>query len=114
MLEQGKPLIFGAAKDKGVKLDGHKPQLVDLTDGVSVDELWIHDETDFYKAQILTRFFDDPSLPGHFPRPFGVFYAAQRATYEDQMQLQIEEIIATKGKGNLDKLLEGKETWTIE
>jgi len=30
------------------------------------------------------------------------------------MQLQIEEIIATKGRGKLDALLEGKETWVIE
>ena len=114
VLEQGKPLIYGANKDKGIRLNGHKPELVELGAEYNPHDLWIHDETDFYKAQILTRFFDDPTLPGHFPRPFGVFYATQRATYEDEMELQIEEIIATKGKGNLDKLLAGKETWTIE
>ena len=69
---------------------------------------------DFYKAQILTRMFDDPRAEGHFPRPFGVFYQHDRPTYEDEMELQIEEVIATKGRGDLDKLLEGKETWTIE
>jgi 2-oxoglutarate ferredoxin oxidoreductase subunit beta len=114
LLEQGKPLIYGANRDKGIKLDGHKPQLVDLGAGHSADDLWIHDETDFYKAQILTRLFDNASLPGHYPRPFGVFYAQERPTYENEMQLQIEEIIVAKGKGNLDKLLSGKETWTIE
>ncbi|HTN47779.1 MAG TPA: 2-oxoacid:ferredoxin oxidoreductase subunit beta [Flavipsychrobacter sp.] len=112
-LEQGQPLIFGANKDKGIRLDGYKPQVVTLAEYNSED-LWIHDETDFYKAQILTRMFDDPSAVGHFPRPFGVFYQGDRATYEDQMQLQLEEIVATRGKGNLDKLLQGKETWTIE
>lgn len=114
VLEQGKPLIYGAQRDKGIRLDGYKPQLVSLNDGHSADDLWIHDETDYYKAHILTRFFDDPSLPVHLPRPFGVFYATERPTYEDQMHLQIEEIIATKGKGNLDKLLRGHETWVIE
>ena len=114
MLEHGQPLIYGTNKDKGIRLNGHKPELVDLGAEYSTSDLWIHDETDFYKAQILTRFFDDPTVPGHAPRPFGVFYAAQRATYEDEMGLQIEEIIATKGKGNLDKLLAGKETWTID
>lgn len=114
MLEQGKPLLYGANKDKGIRLDGHKPQLVDLGIGYSPDDMWIHDESDFYKAQMLTRFFDDPTVPGHAPRPFGVFYAAQRATYEDQMEMQINEIIAIKGRGNLDKLLSGKETWTID
>jgi 2-oxoglutarate/2-oxoacid ferredoxin oxidoreductase subunit beta len=29
------------------------------------------------------------------------------------MQLQIDDIIAKKGKGDLDKLLRGNETWTI-
>ena len=114
MLEHGMPLIYGTSKDKGIRLNGHKPELVNLADGFSPDDLWIHDESDFYKAQILTRFFDDPKTDGHAPRPFGVFYATQRATYEDEMQLQIDEIIATRGKGNLDKLLAGKEIWTIE
>lgn len=113
MLEQGKPLTFGAEKNKGIRIDGYKPQLVELGDQYSADDLWIHDETDFYKAQMLTRLFDDPSHEGHFPRPFGVFYAKERSTYEDDMRLQIEELTATKGKGNLDKLLSGKETWTI-
>lgn len=113
ILEQGKPLIYGAAKDKGIRMDGYKPQLVTIGEQYSADDLWIHDETDHFKAQILTRFFDNPALPGHFPRPFGVFYAKERPTYEDDMQLQIKEIIAMKGRGNLDKLLSGKETWTI-
>ena len=112
-LEQGQPLIFGANKDKGIRLDGYKPQLVSLSE-YSPEDLWIHDETDLYKAQILIRLFDDPRAEGHFPRPFGVFYATDRPTYEDEMELQLEEIIATRGKGDLDKLLEGKETWTIE
>jgi 2-oxoglutarate ferredoxin oxidoreductase subunit beta len=115
ILEQGQPLLFGANKDKGIRLDGYKPQMVNLADGnYSADDLWKHDETDFFKAQILTRFFDNPSTEGHFPRPFGVFYANQRATYEDQMELQLEEAMAVKGRGDLDKLLEGNETWTIE
>jgi 2-oxoglutarate ferredoxin oxidoreductase subunit beta len=29
------------------------------------------------------------------------------------MQLQIDEVIAAKGKGNLDKLLRGNEVWEI-
>lgn len=113
-LEQGKPLVFGAQQNKGIKLDGFKPVVVDLENGASKDDLWIHDERDFYKAQILTRLFDNPAAEGHLPRPFGVFYQTERACYEDMMALQIEEVIATKGNGNLDKLLRGNETWTIQ
>jgi len=86
---------------------------VELGNGFSADDLWIHDERDFYKAQILVRIFDDPKLKGHLPRPFGVLYETERACYEDVMSMQIEEVQKMKGKGDLDKLLRGSETWTI-
>jgi 2-oxoglutarate ferredoxin oxidoreductase subunit beta len=112
-LEQGQPLLFGAQKNMGIKLDGFKPVVVEVGTQASIDEIWVHDEADFYKAQILVRMFDDPKIEGHLPRPFGVFYQNDRPCYEDGMALQIEEVIAAKGKGNLDKLLKGHETWTI-
>jgi 2-oxoglutarate ferredoxin oxidoreductase subunit beta len=112
-LEQGQPLLFGAQKNMGIKLDGFKPVVVEVGTQASIDEIWVHDEADFYKAQILVRMFDDPKLDGHLPRPFGVFYQNDRPCYEDGMAMQIEEVIAAKGKGNLDKLLRGHETWTI-
>jgi 2-oxoglutarate ferredoxin oxidoreductase subunit beta len=112
-LEQGKPLVFGANSNKGIKLDGFKPVVVELAEGSSTDDLWIHDERDFYKAQILIRMFDDPRIEGHLPRPFGVFYQTDRACYEDVMEMQLQEAIAKSGAGDLDKLLRGRETWTI-
>ena len=112
-LEQGKPLVFGALQNKGIKLDGFKPVVVELGEAYSADDLWIHDEKDFYKGQILVRMFEDPRIEGHLPRPFGVFYETDRLSYEDMMTMQIDEVISTKGKGDLDKLLRGNETWTI-
>jgi len=113
LLEHGKPLVFGAAKNKGIGLDGLKPVVVELGAGTGTNDLWVHDEQDFYKAQILVRMFNDPGGETSLPRPFGVFYEAQRACYEDVMTLQIEEAVATKGAGHLDKLLRGRETWEI-
>ena len=112
-LEQGKPLLFGTANNKGIKLDGLKPVVVEMSSGISESDLWIHDEKDFYKAQILTRLFDSPQIDGHLPRPFGVFYQHERTCYEDVMTKQIEEAISAKGKGDLDKILKGRETWSI-
>ncbi len=111
-LEQGKPLVFGANNDKGIKLDGFKPIMVDLNAGHSVSDLWVHDEADIYKAQILTRIFDDPKSEGHLPRPFGVFYQTDRPCYEDAMAAQIDEAKSRK-PADLDKLLRGNEVWTI-
>jgi 2-oxoglutarate ferredoxin oxidoreductase subunit beta len=111
-LENGQPLVFGASKNKGIKLDGLNPVVVEINENVSVNDLWIHDETDFHKAQIITRLFDEPQMEHHLPRPFGVFYNTERPCYEDVMAMQIEEAIS-KGKGDLDRLLRGKETWAI-
>lgn len=112
-LEQGQPLVFGTQKNKGIRIEGFRPVVVDIGEQYSLEDLWIHDEKDFYKAQALIRMFDDPAKEEHLPRPFGVFYAAERACYEDVMARQIDEVQATKGKGNLDALLKGRETWTI-
>lgn len=39
-------LLFGATDNKGIKLDGTKPVIVDLNaDGNSVNDLWVHDGT---------------------------------------------------------------------
>jgi len=111
-LEQGKPLIFGAKSDKGIKLDGFTPKVVNLSDGYSADDLWVHDEKDIYKAQILVRIFDNPTAEGHLPRPFGVFYETDRHCYEEVMEKQIAEAKAKK-PADLDKLLRGNEVWVI-
>ncbi|NSL89724.1 2-oxoacid:ferredoxin oxidoreductase subunit beta [Chitinophaga solisilvae] len=113
-VEQGQPLVFGAAKNKGIRLDGLKPVVVELGSEYSAADLWIHDENDFHKGQLLTRLFDDPRIEGHFPRPFGVFYQVQRSTYEEIMAAQLTEAITRKGNGDLDKLFAGNETWTIK
>ena len=111
-LEHGKPLVFGAGNDKGIKLDGFKPVVVDFNNGASADDCWVHDEKDIYKAQILTRIFDNPSADGHLPRPFGVFYQNDRMCYEDAMEMQLQEAKAKK-PADLDKLLRGNEVWEI-
>lgn len=111
-LEQGKPLVFGAEKNKGIRLDGLNPQVVQLDGSISENDLWIHDEKDFYKAQILTRMFDDPKSVGHFPRPFGIFFETERPCYEDIMAQQISDA-KSRSSADLDKLLRGREVWTI-
>ena len=57
--------------------------------------------------------FDDYRVVGHMPRPFGVFYQTERPCYEEMMQIQLDDIIASKGKGDLNKLIRGKEVWKI-
>ena len=112
-LEQGKPLIFGAEREKAIALNGPIPRVVNLTEANEGD-LMIHDETNRFQGQLLTSFFDDPKMEGHLPRPFGVFYAEDRYRYEEAMEEQIAFATDKFGKGNLDKLLSGNNVWTVD
>lgn len=113
-MENDKPLIFGENQDKGILLDGFTPKVVNLSD-VSVNDLWIHNENDLLKANILSRFYDDPTHEGHFPRPFGVFYVNdKKETFENLFNNQIEYAKANGAAADLDKLIAGKETWIVE
>jgi 2-oxoglutarate ferredoxin oxidoreductase subunit beta len=111
-VEHGKPLVFGLNSDKTIVLDGFTPRVVSLSE-CSLNDVWVHDETDRTKAGILTRFFDDPSKQGLFPRPFGVFYVEDRVSYEDLLHQQLTDAINQKGPGDLDALLRGNSTWEV-
>lgn len=112
-VEHGKPLVY-AGGAKGIKLDGFTPVAVDLNDGThTVDDLWVHDERDSFKASLLVRIFDDPRKEGALPRPFGVFFVSDRATHETKINAQVALAKEKKGPGDLDELLSGEQTWTI-
>src|SRR5690349_15621648 len=53
-MEEGKPLLFGETQDKGIKLDGFTPIIVNVSE-TSANDLWIHDSSDRVKAGILSR-----------------------------------------------------------
>ena len=109
-VEQDKPFVFGKEKNRGIMLDGFTPVVVDLDkEEFSTSDLWIHDETDINKASILARFADEESLP----RPFGVFYAQERVTYEDALAAQIRDT-QKNGCGTLEELLKGESSYEIK
>ena len=110
-LEHGKPMVFGKGKNKGIKLDGFTPAVVSLDDGNhSVDDLIVHNEKDTMLSFILARMSNIPQLP----RPVGVVYAVERPRYEAEVSRQIQQAIEKQGEGDLDKLLNHGETWTIQ
>ncbi|MFN5795827.1 MAG: 2-oxoacid:ferredoxin oxidoreductase subunit beta [Bacteroidota bacterium] len=114
-LEEGKPLLFGENNKYGIKLEGLNPVIVEVENSEnSINDLFIHNSSDLTKATILSRMFDNPEQEQAFPRPFGIFYANKKSTYEDDLTLQINDFVALKGKGNLDDLLRGKNTWEIK
>src|SRR5262249_36882767 len=43
-LEHGKPLVFGKDRNKGIRLNGLDPEVVELNGSVALDDLLVHDE----------------------------------------------------------------------
>ncbi|MBT8219735.1 MAG: 2-oxoacid:ferredoxin oxidoreductase subunit beta [Bacteroidia bacterium] len=110
-VEHGQPLIFGKDQEMGIRLNGLQPEIVNLKHGLfTEDDLWIHDERDIHKANILARFSEISGLP----RPFGVIYAIDRPTYEEVAFAQLDDVKSVKGEGNLDQLLAGNMNWEIK
>lgn len=113
VLEHGKPLVFGANKNKGIKLDGLNPVIIDLNDGKhSISDCWVHDEFDDNPTRVflLARFTD---LPG-FPTPIGVFRQFNKPTYDHDYMDQIEHLKKTKGAGDYKKLMFTSNTWEVQ
>ncbi len=112
-LEHGKPLVFGANQDKGVRLDGFTPKIVSIDNGeYSKDDLFVHDENadNDVLAYILSRMTYDPELP----TPIGVFRKTQKTTYDSEMQNQVNKAREKRSDGDLDELFNKGETWVVE
>ncbi|HLF89475.1 MAG TPA: thiamine pyrophosphate-dependent enzyme [Anaerolineales bacterium] len=110
-LEHGKPLIFGKNLDKGIRMNGLYPEVVQLGNGVGEDELLAHDAhaESPYLAFLLSRL-----EPPRFPTPMGIFREVEKMSYSDGLMGQISAAQARQGTGDLRKLFFNAETWTVE
>ncbi len=110
-LEHGKPLTFGKEKDKGIRLNGFSPEVVSLKDGKwSVNDLLVHNEKDTTLSFILA----DMTYKAGLPRPIGIFLAIDRPVYEQEMVRQISFAQEKRGDGDMVKLLNSGDTWTVQ
>jgi 2-oxoglutarate ferredoxin oxidoreductase subunit beta len=107
-LEHGKPMRFGKQGEKGIRLNGLKPEVVKVAD-VGEENLLVHDE----KA-------DEPTLayllsrmePPDFPTPLGVFRAVEKPVYSQLLMEQVRNAQAEKA-ADLDALFRQGETWVV-
>jgi len=110
-IEHNKPLIFGKNKEKGIHLDGSKPEVVNITTGkYSINDILVYDETSRDLAFMVSSFHGNPNLP----MPVGVFLNIERTIYEEDLEGQIRMAQGGKGKGNIDELLKGNSYWEIK
>ncbi|MCB0731750.1 MAG: 2-oxoacid:ferredoxin oxidoreductase subunit beta, partial [Ignavibacteriae bacterium] len=113
ILEHGKPMVFGKNKEKGIKLEGFHPVIVDLNDPKnSIDDCLVHNEKDdsLIRGFILAHLTDSPDMP----TPIGVFRQRIKPTYDEAMVEQIDQVTKKKGKGSLEKLLFTQNTWEVK
>jgi 2-oxoglutarate ferredoxin oxidoreductase subunit beta len=111
VLQHGQPMIFGKDHDRGIRLRGLQPEVIQLGDGVTEADLLVHDEAapDPYLAFMLSRMW----WPD-FPVPVGVFRDVSRPTHDELLTAQIDKAVAQHGQGDLGNLLRSDEAWTVE
>ena len=109
-LENGEPMLFGAEKQKGVRLDGNTPIVVEIGDKWGVDDVLVHDESDYVIASLLSNM----TYQADFPDPIGVLYALEEETYEERMVAQLEMAIKKKPSGSIQDILNSGDTWIVD
>jgi 2-oxoglutarate ferredoxin oxidoreductase subunit beta len=110
-IEHGKPMIFGKDKNRGIRLNGLRPEVVEVGKDCGPDDLLIHDEKaeEPTLAYLLSRMYQP-----HFPEVFGVFRSVRKPTYEELLDGQVNEQIAKKGVGQIEDLFKAEDVWTVE
>ena len=111
-LEDGKPMIFGKDRNKGIRMNGAHPEVVTIGEnGITETDILVHNIRlqDPSVAFMLAR-MEQPD----FPQPVGIFRAVERTSYDQLMADQIETAIARSGPGTLEKLIYSGDMWTVE
>jgi len=109
-LEHGKPMIFGKDREKGIRLNGLEPEVVELGKGISEDDLLFHDEkaAEPSLAYLLSR-MQHPD----FPEPIGVYRCVEQPIYDQQLNDQVDMAREKQGPGDLNEVFHSGDTWTI-
>jgi 2-oxoglutarate ferredoxin oxidoreductase subunit beta len=110
-LHHGKPMIFGKERNKGIRLNGVTPEVIELGKGGSPEaDLMLHDEklVEPTLAHLLAR-MRHPA----FPVPIGIFRAVERPTYDRLMSDQIEKATQKSGAGDLETLFREGDIWEV-
>jgi len=112
-LEHGKPLIFGKNRDMGIRTKGFDLEVVQLGNGITEKDLLIHDA--HHPRAAYAFMLSHMEHREGFPTPIGVLRSYDTLPrYEDVANAQIADVIAKRGKGDLDRLLRAGDTWVVK
>lgn len=111
-LEHGKPMIFGANMDKGVRLNGLSPEIVTIGEnGITEADILIHDA--HAKDDTLAHFLSRFQFPDQ-PVPIGIFRDVEKKTYDDAIVEQVRAVTEKKGKQTMEQLVHSGDTWEVK
>ncbi len=109
-LEHGKPMIFGAEQNKGIRLNGLQLEVIELGGSMGPEDCLVWDED---RQNPAFAFLLAQLAPPNFPTPIGVFRAVEQSTYDGDVLRQIDAA-TTQNPGKLEDLIYGGDTWTVE
>lgn len=112
-LEDGKPMIFGKEKNKGIILNkkGKLEVAVIGENGVTMEDILVHDAGDadgFIHQQLI-----EMKLP-EYPVAFGVIRKVKDLVYDECMEAQIKEVKETAKVKCVEDLLFAGNTWEVK
>ncbi len=107
-LEHGQPMRFGKTMEKGIRLNGLRPEVVNVAD-VDESELLVHDEQ---AAEPTLAYFLSRMGPPDFPTPVGVFRAISKPVYDQQLMAQVQAAREARPP-DLNTLYRQGETWAV-
>jgi 2-oxoglutarate ferredoxin oxidoreductase subunit beta len=107
-LEHGNPMRFGKQGEKGIRLNGLVPEVVEVA-AVGEENLLVHDEQ---AAEPTLAYLLSRMGPPHFPTPVGVFRAIDKPVYSGLLMEQVQRAQA-RTEPDLDALYREGETWEV-
>lgn len=112
VLEDGKPMIFGKDRDKGIVMDGLKLKVVKIGEnGITEKDLLVHNSHEDNLG--LHNMLVDMKYP-EFPVALGVIRDVEGKTYDTSVHEQVADVTAKAKLHNMNDILHSGATWEVK
>ncbi len=111
-IEHDQPMLFGKDKQKGLRLNGLKLEVVTMGEnGISKKDILVHDahESDSTLHMMLVRL-----KPPEFPVILGVIREVKATAYSEKLEDEVKLSTQKSKLKNMDDLLNSGETWEVK
>ena len=111
ILRNGEPLIFGVNKDKGIRLNNTRLEVVKIGEnGITESDILVHDQ---YQQDPGIQLMLAKMYPPNFPVAMGVIRSAMYPTYDDMVEDQISYAKANSKIKTVNDLLNSGDTFEV-